>query len=90
MTPDMCLCVHSDDKRLFVNSPDSNDSGIQADVPHVRAPETEDLYAVVTKEKGKSDDREEEEEEEDDDERTSRLARVGGEEITSVLEPSLW
>ncbi|KAK2177844.1 hypothetical protein NP493_576g01002 [Ridgeia piscesae] len=65
-----------DDKRLFVNSPDSNDSGIQADVPHVRAPETEDLYAVVTKEKGKSDDREEEEEEEeDDDERTSRLAR---------------
>ena len=74
----MCLCVHSDDKRLFINSPDSNDSGIQADVPHVRAPETEDLYAVVTKDKGKAEDREEEEE--DDDERTSRLARVGGEE----------
>ena len=54
---EMCLFVDSDDKLLYINSPDSNDSGIQADVAHIRAPQTEDLYAVVKKpSKTKADD----------------------------------
>ena len=43
------LCF-SYDKTKVINSPDSNDSGIQADVQHTRGPvNPEDLYAVVQK-----------------------------------------
>ena len=31
------MFVHSDDKLLYINSPDSYDSGIQADVAHTQA-----------------------------------------------------
>ncbi len=48
-------CTSSyDDKLKDINSPDSNDSGIQADVrnvQHVPAPNTDDLYAVVDRSK---------------------------------------
>ena len=41
---------YSYDKTKVINSPDSNDSGIQADVQHTRGPvNPEDLYAVVQK-----------------------------------------
>ena len=43
-----CLLVSRyDDKAKDINSPDSNDSGIQADVQHVRGLLNDDLYAVV-------------------------------------------
>ena len=39
----------SEDKMKDINSPDSNDSGIQADVHHIQAPGSNDVYAVVNK-----------------------------------------
>ena len=43
------------DKAKVINSPDSNDSGIQADVQqhvhHIQGPRNDDLYAVVSKPK---------------------------------------
>ena len=50
MTSILSICSY-DDKLKDINSPDSNDSGIQADVRHTQAPQSEDLYAVVDKSK---------------------------------------
>ena len=50
MTSILSICSY-DDKLKDINSPDSNDSGIQADVRHTQAPESENLYAVVDKSK---------------------------------------
>ena len=40
-----------EDKLKDINSPDSNDSGIQADVTHIQGPVNDDLYAVPNKPK---------------------------------------
>jgi len=40
-----------EDKTKDINSPDSNDSGIQADVPHIHGPVNDDIYAVVNRNK---------------------------------------
>ena len=46
-----CCCFSFDDKTKDINSPDSNDSGIQADVQHIHGPINDDIYAVVQKPK---------------------------------------
>jgi len=41
--------IRYDDKTKVINSPDSNDSGIQADVHHIHGPINDDIYATVQK-----------------------------------------
>ncbi|ELU13621.1 hypothetical protein CAPTEDRAFT_224794 [Capitella teleta] len=55
-----------DEKSKDINSPDSNDSGIQADVQHVSGPVNEDLYAVVKKKGTKEEKKEEKEKDEEE------------------------